>query len=171
MLFDLSNRNKNKDIFFIGIEIDRLQYEESCALTTSAASNILFVNDDIENVVTKLEDDTVNMFISILPHPTFIGSENVTKWKPFYIKMLRKMKDHGQFLLITECTNEFFSPVSIEEYKKWRNWITSSFIDMGYRILLALDDSPSGFSSYYLDQFKHDTNRIKVLTLLLEKIT
>lgn len=169
MLIDLSSKNNNMDIFYVGVEKDQLLYEESVNRIKAASRNILFVNDDIENVISELEDNAVSMFISSLPHPDYIGPEKVSKWKPFYKKMIMKMKDYGQFLLITECTNELLSPVTPEEYMNWKKWLTFTFKEMGFRIVLSLDNPPAELSSHYLEQFKRDTDRIKILTLLLEK--
>jgi SAM-dependent methyltransferase len=169
MLFDLSSKNNNMDIFYVGVEKDQLLYEESVNRIKTSGRNILFVNDDIENVISELEDNAVSMFISCLPHPDYIGPEKVSKWKPFYKKMIMKMKDYGQFLLITECTNELLSPVTPGEYMNWKKWLTFTFKEIGFRIVLSLDNPPAELSSQYLDQFKRDTDRIKILTLLLEK--
>lgn len=169
MLIDLSSKNNNMDIFYVGVEKDQLLYEESVNRIKAASRNILFVNDDIENVISELEDNAVSMFISSLPHPDYIGPEKVSKWKPFYKKMIMKMKDYGQFLLITECTNELLSPVTPGEYMNWKKWLTFTFKEMGFRIVLSLDNPPAELSSHYLEQFKRDTDRIKILTLLLEK--
>ena len=79
------------------------------------------------------------------------------------------MKAYGQFLLITECTNKLLSPVSPGEYMNWKKWLTFTFKEIGFRIILSLDNPPAELSSHYLDQFKRDTDRIKILTLLLEK--
>ncbi len=169
MLLDLSSKNNNMDIFYVGVEKDQLLYEESVNRIKTAGRNILFVNDDIENVISELEDNAVSMFISSLPHPDYIGPEKVYKWKPFYKKMIMKMKDYGQFLLITECTNELLSPVTPGEYMNWKKWLIFTFKEIGFRIVLSLDNAPAELSSRYLDQFKRDTDRIKILTLLLEK--
>lgn len=169
MLIDLSSKNNNMDIFYVGVEKDQLLYEESVNRIKAASRNILFVNDDIENVISELEDNAVSMFISSLPHPDYIGPEKVSKWKPFYKKMIMKMKDYGQFLLITECTNELLSPVTPGEYMNWKKWLTFTFKEIGFRIVLSLDNPPAELSSHYLEQFKRDTDRIKILTLLLEK--
>ena len=169
MLIDLSSKNNNMDIFYVGVEKDQLLYEESVNRIKAASRNILFVNDDIENVISELEDNAVSMFISSLPHPDYIGPEKVSKWKPFYKKMIMKMKDYGQFLLITECTNELLSPVTPGEYMNWKKWLTFTFKEIGFRIVLSLDNPPAELSSHYLEQFKRDTDRIKILTLLFEK--
>lgn len=169
MLIDLSSKNNNMDIFYVGVEKDQLLYEESVNRIKAASRNILFVNDDIENVISELEDNAVSMFISSLPHPDYIGPEKVSKWKPFYKKMIMKMKDYGQFLLITECTNELLSPVTPGEYMNWKKWLTFTFKEIGFRIVLSLDNPPAELSSHYLEQFKRDTYRIKILTLLFEK--
>lgn len=168
MLLDLANRNRKEDLFFLGIELNSSLCEQSHQLFPKN-KNIAFVNGNFEEIISGYKNDTIAMFISILPHPNYIGQEKMEQWIPFYKIIFNKLKKHGEFLLVTECTNEMLSPVTIKEYEKWRNWITKTFEGMGFNIKLLADNPPFALSSYYLNQFKNDTDRIKILTLLMEK--
>ena len=169
MLTKLAYRNRGKDILFVGIEQDSSLYEQSCALLSYKDSNISFVNGNFEDIIRGYKNDTIGMFISILPHPNYIGQEKEDQWRTFYKIMLNKLKKYGEFLLITEYTNELLSPVTIEEIEKWRKWITLTFERIGFNVNVVADNPPVTLSSYYLTQFKNDTNRIKILTLLMSK--
>jgi tRNA G46 methylase TrmB len=168
-LLSIATRNIEHDLYFIGIESNSSLYKQSCSLLTQNNDNITFVNDDFEYVISTLEDESISMFISILPHPNYIGKEREVRWKRFYQLMLNKLKVYGQFLLITECTNELLSEVTIEEYEEWRKWLISTFEAIGFSINIVADHPPPSFLSYYLSQFSSDTDRIKIITLLMGK--
>lgn len=169
MLFELAHRNRKQDLFFIGIEKDSSLYEQSRCLLSNESNNITFINGNFEEIISGYKNDTVCMFISILPHPNYIGLEKKDQWSSFYKVMLSKLKRHGEFLLVTECTNEMLSAVTVKEYEKWRIWIALTFESIGFNIKAFADNPPLELSSYYLTQFKNDTDRIKILTLLMEK--
>lgn len=168
-LVDLANRNIDENVQFMGIEYNLSLYEKSCSLLTKENNNLTFVNNDFEYVISEFQNESISMFLSILPHPNYIGKESEVKWKSFYKLMLSKMKRYGQFLLITEYTNEMLSVVSVKEYAKWRKWIIFTFEALGFNMNVAVDHAPHGFLSYYLSQFSNDTDRIKILTLLMGK--
>ncbi len=168
-LVDLANRNIEGDLQFMGIEMNFSLYEKSCSLLTKDNNNITFVNNDFEYVISTFHNESISMFLSILPHPNYIGKESEVNWKSFYEMMISKMKRYGQFLLITEYTNELLSAVSVEEYVKWRKWIILTFEAIGFDVNVVADHAPNGFLSYYLSQFSNDTDRIKILTLLMGK--
>ena len=168
-LVDIATRNIEQDLYFIGIESNSSLYQESCSLLTQKDDNITFVNDDFEYVVSTFDYESISMFISILPHPNYIGKEREVRWKKFYEIMLSKLKGYGQFLLITEYTNELLSEVTVEEYEEWRKWLISTFEAIGFSINVVADHVPPSFLSYYLSQFSSDTDRIKILTLLMGK--
>lgn len=169
MLFDLASKNKKQNLYFIGIEQDSSLCEQACHLLSSENNNITFVNANFEEIISTYKNETIGMFISILPHPNYIGREKIDNWVPFYKTALNKLKKYGEFLLVTECTNELLSAVTPREYEKWKAWITLTFKSIGFHIKLLVDKPPSSLSSYYLTQFMSDTNRIKILTMLMEK--
>ncbi|HKR72797.1 MAG TPA: hypothetical protein VJR94_01655 [Candidatus Nitrosocosmicus sp.] len=168
-LVDIATRNIEQDLYFIGIESNSSLYQQSCSLLTQNDDNITFVNDDFEYVISTFDYESISMFISILPHPNYIGKEREVRWKKFYEIMLSKLKGYGQFLLITEYTNELLSEVTVEEYEEWRKWLISTFEAIGFSINVVADHPPPSFLSYYLSQFSSDTDRIKILTLLMGK--
>lgn len=168
-LLNLANRNVGQNLHFIGIELDLFLYQKSCSILTKDNDNITFVNDDFEDVMIAFHDESIGVFLSILPHPNYIGKESEVRWKRFYELMLNKMKRYGLFLLVTEYTNELLSAVTAEEYKKWRKWIMLTFETIGFKIHTVADHPPPQFLSYYLSRFSNDTDRIKILTLLMGK--
>jgi tRNA G46 methylase TrmB len=168
-LVDIATRNIEQDLYFIGIESNSSLYQQSCSLLTQNDDNITFVNADFEYVVSTFDYESISMFISILPHPNYIGKEREVRWKKFYEIMLSKLKGYGQFLLITEYTNELLSEVTVEEYEEWRKWLISTFEAIGFSINVVAGHPPPSFISYYLSQFSSDTDRIKILTLLMGK--
>lgn len=168
-LVNIATRNIEQDLYFIGIESNSSLYQQSCSLLTQKDDNITFVNDDFEYVISTFDYESISMFISILPHPNYIGKEREASWKKFYEIMLSKLKGYGQFLLITEYTNELLSEVTVEEYEEWRKWLISTFEAIGFSINVVADHPPPSFLSYYLSQFSSDTDRIKILTLLMGK--
>lgn len=168
-LLNLANRNVEQDLHFIGIELDLSLFQKSCSILTKDNDNITFVNDDFEDVIITFHDESIAMFLSILPHPNYIGKESEVRWKRFYELMLNKMKRYGQFLLVTEYTNELLSVVTVEEYKKWRKWIILTFETIGFKIYAVADHPPPRFLSHYLSRFSNDADRIKILTLLMGK--
>ena len=168
-LVNIANRNTEQDLYFIGIESNPTLYEQSCTMLTENDNNITFVNDDFEYVISTFDNESISMFISILPHPNYIGKEREVRWKEFYEIVRSKLKGYGQFLLITECTNELLSEVTVGEYEEWRKWLISTFKAIGFSINVIADHPPHSFLSYYLSQFSSDTGRIKILTLLMGK--
>ena len=168
-LVNIATRNIEQDLYFIGIESNSSLYQQSCSLLTQKDDNITFVNDDFEYVISTFDYESISMFISILPHPNYIGKEREASWKKFYEIMLSKLKGYGQFLLTTEYTNELLSEVTVEEYEEWRKWLISTFEAIGFSINVVADHPPPSFLSYYLSQFSSDTDRIKILTLLMGK--
>jgi hypothetical protein len=169
MLTKLAKKNREQDVFFVGIELDSSLHQQSCAFLSNEASNIAFINGNFEEIIDDYNNDTVGMFISILPHPDYIGQEKEDQWISFYKMMLNKLKKYGEFLLITEYTNELLSPVTIEEFEKWKKWIILTFEHIGFKVNVVAYNPPLAISSYYLTQFKKDTDRIKILTLLMGK--
>jgi hypothetical protein len=169
MLTKLAIKNREQDLFFVGIELDSSLYEQSCALLSNEDTNICFVNGNFEEIIGSYNNDTIGMFISVLPHPNYIGQEKEDRWTSLYKMMLTKLKKYGEFLLITEYTNELLSPVTIEEFEKWKKWITLTFEHIGFNVNVVAENSPLTISSYYLTQFKNDADRIKILSLLMGK--
>ena len=168
-LYQLSNKNENWNTFHIGIEIDPSQHRKSCLLFSNRKDNLLFVNSPFEKVIDELPDYSVDEILSVLPHPKYIDRENEIFWKPLYKTLLHKIKKNGHLLLITEYTDELFSPVICDEYMNWKEWIIATFTDLGFCINQIIEGVPPDFTSTYLDLFRNDQERIKILTLFLTK--
>ena len=80
-----------------------------------------------------------------------------------------KMKPCGHFILVTELTDELLDPVPISDYKVWKGWVVETFGLIGFDVAKVMDGAPPYFSSHYLDKFKNDTQRIKIITMILTK--
>jgi phospholipid N-methyltransferase len=166
-LSDLYHTDDN--VLLIGIEKDESQYRDSCAQIKRG--NVRFINDEFENVFASFIDDTVDTVISVLPHPDYIDRAHQGKWAPLYRTILDKMRPCGQFILVTELTDELLDPVSISNYKAWKRWMAEAFGLIGFDVAKVIDGAPLYFSSHYLDKFKNDPQRIKIITLILAKKT
>ena len=83
-------------------------------------------------VIDELPDYSADEILSILPHPKYIDRENEKFWKPLYRTLIHKIKKNGHLLLITEYTDELFSPVLYDEYMNWKEWIIETFTGLGF---------------------------------------
>ncbi len=155
------------NVLLIGIEIDESQCRDSCAQIKRG--NVQFINDEFERVLASFSDETVDTVISVLPHPDYIDRTHQQKWVPIYKAILDKMKPCGHFILVTELTDELLEPVSNSDYKVWKRWVIETFGLIGFDVTKVIDGAPLYFSSHYLDKFKNDPQRIKIITLILAK--
>ena len=169
LLYRLSNTEEEITAFYLGIEIDASQYRKSCLLLPNGKSNLLFVNSQFELVIDHLPDCSADEILSILPHPKYIDRENKRFWKPIYKTILHKIKKNGHLLLITEFTDELFSPVIYDEYMNWKEWIVETFTDLGFYVGNVIEGVPYNYTSKFIDLFSNDQERIKILTIYLTK--
>jgi len=169
LLHRLSNKEIEANSFYLGIELDVSQYRKSCLLLPNEKHNLLFVNSPFEDIINELPDYSANEILSILPHPRYIDRENETFWKPIYRTILRKIKRKGHLLLITEFTDELFSPVIYDDYKNWKEWIIATFADLGFFVGKIIEEIPLNYTSQFIELFSNDQQRIKILTLYLTK--
>ena len=146
---DYRTKKKKRTTFYLGIEIDASQYRKSCLLLSNGKSNLLFVNSPFEGVIDQLPDYSADEILSILPHPKYIDRENKRFWKPIYKTLLHKIKKNGHLLLITEFTDEFFSPVIYDEYTNWKEWIIETFTDLGFCVGNMTEEVPPDYTSKY----------------------
>lgn len=169
MLYDLACNTTNDFFYYVGIEKEKNLYDQSRALVDKNVNNISFLNDDFETVIHHIRDQSINTFMFVLPHPDFICNEREFIWKSLYCKIKDKLKQAGRLVLITEYTNELLSPVTSVEYLAWKNWLISTFIELGFKIS-GLDESvPQSYTSYYVKKFSQDPERIKILTIIFSK--
>ncbi len=169
LLYRLSNTEEEITAFYLGIEIDASQYRKSCLLLPNGKSNLLFVNSQFELVIDQLPDCSADEILSILPHPKYIDRENKRFWKPIYKTILHKIKKNGHLLLITEFTDELFSPVMYDEYMNWKEWIIEAFTDLGFYVENVIEGVPYNYTSKFIDLFSNDQERIKIVTIYLTK--
>jgi len=169
LLFGLANQAENWNNFYLGIEIDPSQYKKSCLLLSKSKYNLLFVNCPFEQVINELPDCAADEILCVLPHPKYIDRENEKFWQSLYETLLHKLKKSGHLLLITEYTDELFSPVLYIEYLNWKEWIVKTFTDLGFCINQIIEGVAPEYTSRYIDLFRNDQERIKILTLDLTK--
>jgi phospholipid N-methyltransferase len=167
-LVNLYDKNK---VLFIGIEIDRTQYSNSCnSVFSKENKNLQFINEPFEKALENFYDNSIDTVISVLPHPTYIDKINQETWIPIYKTILDKIKICGYFILVTELIDDLLEPVSASDYTSWKKWLIETFGFIGFKILRIIDDgAPLCFSSHYLDKFVNDPERIKIITLIMIK--
>jgi tRNA G46 methylase TrmB len=165
---DLYNK---ENVLLIGIETDKKQYFKACSLSeTLNKKNIEFINEPFEKVFLNLDDRSVDTVISVLPHPDYIDKMHQDRWIPIYKTIFDKIKLKGFFILVTEITDELLQPVSETDYLNWKKWLVETFFSIGFKMFRVIDNgAPLCFSSHYLDTFKNDPQRIKIITLVTIK--
>jgi len=156
----------SKNILAIGIELDTSQYEKSCDLIEK--NNMHFINNSYEVLLPDFPDESIDNIISVLPSPRYIDSDFQELWIPFYQIVLKKLKETGSLILVTELTDDLFQPVSASDFVAWKYWLESIFFSIGFKIR-TIDGVPSNFSSRFLDQFQGDPERIRIVTLIMRK--
>ena len=75
----------------------------------------------------------------------------------------------GTLTVVTEGTNDLLEPVSNDEFKSWKTWLASSFVIFGFTLRVIFNEYPLHYRSHFLEQFRADQLRIKIITLILEK--
>jgi tRNA G46 methylase TrmB len=167
LLEKIAGDDRDVHTIYIGIEINANLYD--MAKSRIGLSNVILIKGSYEAVIATFPDNSIDKVISILPSPQFIDQSKQDIWESFYKCLFTKLKKNGLFQLVTELTNDLFEPVSDDMYNDWVTWLICTFNGMGYKVLSKKDGSPRGYSTRYLDQFKGDSKRIKILTLNLKK--
>ena len=73
--------------------------------------------------------------------------------------------------MITELIDELLEPVTEIKYRQWRKWLIETFRRVGFKIIKIIDyGAPSYLSSHYLNKFRNDPQRIKIISLIMIKI-
>ena len=168
LLEKIAGDDRNVHTIYIGIEINANLYD--MAKSRIGLSNVILIKGSYEAVIATFPDNSIDKVISILPSPQFIDQSKQDIWESFYKCLFTKLKKNGLFQLVTELTNDLFEPVSDDMYNDWVTWLICTFNGMGYKVLSKKDGPPRGYSTRYLDQFKGDSKRIKILTLNLKKM-
>ena len=166
LLKKLVGNETSRNTLAIGIELDTSQYEKSCDLIEK--NSMHFINNSFELLLPDFPDESIDSIISVLPAPRYIDNDFQELWVPFYQIVLKKLKETGSLILVTELTDDLFQPVSASDFVAWKYWLESVFISIGFN-LRTIDGVPSNFSSQFLDQFKGDPERIKIVTLIMRK--
>ena len=166
LLKKLLEDETSRNILAIGIELDTSQYEKSCGLIEK--NNMHFINNSYEVLLSDFPDESIDNIISVLPSPRYIDSDFQELWIPFYQIVLKKLKETGSLILVTELTDDLFQPVSASDFVAWKYWLESIFFSIGFKIR-TIDGVPSNFSSRFLDQFQGDPERIRIVTLIMRK--
>jgi tRNA G46 methylase TrmB len=162
-----SNNNHANSSTYIGIELDRKQYEDS--IRRINLNNVKLLNGSFEDIIPFFPDDYLDLVIAVLPDPDFIDKTKQYKWEPFYKAVYSKLKNNGSFQLVTEITDELFQPVSDEVYIRWIEWLLTTFQSIGFILVTKHDGAPLDYSSKCIDQFRGDPERIRMVTLHFEK--
>ena len=167
LLEKLVRDRKSTNTCYVGIEIDAKQIQ--LARDKLRDKNIYLVNESFEKIVSCFPDNHVDEFIFVLPPPDYIDKSIESRWSPFYRNIFKKLKENGLLIMVTEIINDLLEPVTDCEFKIWKNWLINKFNSLGFIVKETHNDSPRYFNSHYLEQFRGDTSRIKIVTLILMK--
>ena len=161
------NYENSPNICYVGIEIDAAQIQK--ARDRMTGKNIFLINESIEKVIPLLPDNCADHFIFVLPPPKYIDRKMESQWTLLYQKIYKKLKENGILTLVTEVTNDLLEPVSNDEFRSWKTWLASIFVSFGFTLREVFNESPLHYRSHFLEQFRSDQLRIKIITLILEK--
>ena len=164
----MSENEHDNNSFFIGIELDKCQYEK--AMSQIKLVNVKLLNGSFEDILPTFPDNSVYRVISVLPDPKYIDQLKQQKWKFVYEIVYKKLKNHGTLELVTETTDDLLQEVSDQVYTRWVEWLAYTFQSMGFQIVTIREGAPEEYSSQCLDQFRADPKRIRMVTVNMKKI-
>jgi len=167
LLEGVINYENSPNTCYVGIEIDAAQIQK--ARDRMTGKNIFLINESIEKVIPLLQDNCVHHFIFVLPPPKYIDRKMESQWTLLYQKIYKKLKENGTLTLVTEVTNDLLEPVSNDEFRSWKTWLASIFVTFGFTLREVFNECPLHYRSHFLEQFRSDQLRIKIITLILEK--
>lgn len=165
LLESLAKRDSGS--LYVGIELDSDQCMQ--AKSRIALDNAVILSGSFEEIVLTFPNESVDRFIAVLPDPGLIDEKKQDRWMPFYRVVYSKLKQGGTLELVTEITDELLQPVSDERYSQWSSWLRDSFLSIGFGLKSQYEGAPAEYSSRCLDQFRGDTERIRMTTLELAK--
>jgi SAM-dependent methyltransferase len=170
LLYEIIKYGNSPNTCYVGIEIESKQIQKaSNKMRGLRGKNIYLINDSFERILLHLADNCVDEFIFVLPPPNYIDKSMESQWILLYRNIYKKLKERGTLTIVTEIIDDLLGPVSDQEFRIWKDWLRSRFVTVGFRVKEIFDDSPSYYSSLFLDQFKGDQLRIKLITLILAK--
>lgn len=152
---------------YVGIEIDADQFDR--ARSRISMENAMLLHGSFVDLVPAIPDNSVDIFMAVLPDPGFIDKGRRQAWEPFYAQLLSKLKSGGTLQLVTELTDELLQPVSEPSFQEWKRWLLETFTSIGFIVEDLLPDAPAQYSSRCLDQFLGDRLRIRIVTMNLTK--
>ena len=168
LLKTMSENDHDNNSFYIGIELDKCQYEK--AMSQIKLVNVKLLNGSFEDILPTFPDNSVYRVISVLPDPKYIDQLKQHKWKFIYEIVYKKLKNSGTLELVTEITDDLLQEVSDQVYNKWIEWLKYTFQSMGFQRITSREGAPPEYSSRCIDQFRADPKRIRMVTLDLKKI-
>ena len=168
LLKAISGNDHDKNSFYIGIEVDKSQYEQ--AISQNKLVNVKLLNGSFEDILPAFSDNSLYRVISVLPDPKYIDQLKEQKWKYLYKIVYEKLENYGTLELVTEITDDLLQEVSDQVYNKWIEWLKYTFQSMGFQRVTSREGAPPEYSSRCIDQFRADPKRIRMVTLDLKKM-
>ena len=168
LLKTISENDHDNNFFYIGIEVDKSQYEQ--AISQIKLVNVKLLNGSFEDILPAFPDNSLYRVISVLPDPKYIDQLKENKWKYLYKIVYGKLKNYGTLELVTEITDDLLQEVSDQVYNKWIEWLKYTFQSMGFQRVTSREGAPPEYSSRCIDQFRADPKRIRMVTLDLKKM-
>ena len=168
LLKTISENDHDNNYFYIGIEVDKSQYEQ--AISQNKLVNVRLLNGSFEDILPAFSDNSLYRVIFVLPDPKYIDQLKEHKWKYLYKIVYEKLKNYGTLELVTEITDDLLQEVSDQVYNKWIEWLKYTFQSMGFKRITSREGAPPEYSSRCIDQFRADPKRIRMVTLDLKKM-
>ena len=165
---DIKLDTNTSTVTYIGIEVDRKQFEAAESLMKND-KNVILLNASFEEILPMFPDGTIDQILDVLPDPAYIDRPNQNSWQSFYKIVYAKLKTAGLLRLVTEITDDLLEPVSDEAYNTWVQWLSQIFRSLGFTISDSMDGPPAEYSTRCLTQFRGDAERIRMVTLDLVK--
>ncbi len=165
---DIKLDTNNSSVTYIGIEVDRKQFEVAESLMKND-KNVILLNASFEEILPMFPGGSIDQILDVLPDPAYIDRPNQNSWQSFYKIVHAKLKTAGLLRLVTEITDDLLEPVSDEAYNTWVQWLSQIFRSLGFTIRDSINGSPAEYSTRCLTQFRGDAERIRMVTLDLVK--
>ena len=159
--------NKNPSTLHIGIESNSKECEK--ARLAGLPKNAVLLEGAFSEFLPRLPASSIDFALALFPDPSYIDERRLDAWGPLYADVLAKLKPGGTLRVVTELTDELLQPVQNSVYERWVEWLKSAFQSLGFVLVSASEGAPQEYSSRCLDQFRGDPQRIRIVTLDLQK--